>query len=391
MKKNLLISLIILVFTSMYLISCSNKNENVNNNNESSVATLYDFETGIFNVRMPIYFGKVTLNREKEYVHSGEKSIKVEPFTSADSYIYFPIESATLGFSYTDISKIYGYQFSIYATEETEINVGLYFDKNAQSRGPSQKYNLNIGWNELEYYPQYSIMSLQYDIKDCKGIYYSFKTQEEMPIVYIDDIKIILSSVSQNPEKLLILKRTDTSFEVCDFENAYQHLMFKPSTYNATGILPTLSIVKAEDYGLVAPSGTKILRVELTDHTTPSYSWTKIQMVPSLIEEINFKQFVGHLDEYVFKFDTYRDFELTGSTYENLIEINAYYNGYGAMDWGGTTIIEQGVWEETEIPLSTFANFINNQFRFELSFIERSGNGSRVYYFDNFRIEKVGN
>ena len=394
MKKTLLFPIIVLFFIMIYLVSCSKNNQDDKtkddkNTNEATIATLYDFESGIFNVRMPIYFGKITLNKEKEYVHSGEKSIKICPFNNMNNpYMYLPIESTILGFSYTDISKIYGYKLCVYSEDVSEINVGLYFDNSASSRGPEQKYNLNAGWNEIEYYPQYSILSLQYDIKDCKGLYLMFKSQTKMPTIYLDDVSIILSSVSQNPENLIILKRTESYFEICDFENAYQHLMFKSSSYNATGIPSVISIVKAEEYGITAPSGKKVLRVELIDHTTPSYSWTKVQFVPALIQEINLKQFSGHLDEYVLKFETYRDFELIGSPYENLIEINAYYNGYGAMDWAGTTLVEQGVWETTEIPLTSLANFINNQFRFELSFIERNGDSSRVYYFDNFRIEK---
>ncbi|MBQ9481293.1 MAG: hypothetical protein IJU84_03940 [Clostridia bacterium] len=355
-----------------------------------TTAVLYDFEAGLFNVRMPIYFGTITLNRNTEYVRSGEKSMKLCPGNGmADPYMYLPLESTLLGFSYTDIMKIYGYRLSIYSESVCEINLGLYFDKMANTRSPEQKFALNAGWNEIEYIPQYAVVELQYDVTMCKGIYIMFKTQETMPTIYVDDVKIILSDVSVSPEKLLILKRTETSFEVCDFENAYQHLMIKPTNYNSAGILPAVSVVRAADCGLTAPSGEKVLKVELFDHDTTSFSWTKVEFVPALIEEINFKQFVGHLDEYVLKFDTYRDFELVGSTYENLVEINAYYNGYGAMDWAGTTLTEQGVWQETAISLTSLENFINSQYSFQLGFMERRGNGSRVYYFDNFRIEKV--
>lgn len=352
-------------------------------------AMLYSFEPGLFNVRMPIMFGTITLNRDKKYVRSGEKSMKLCPGKyMQDPYMYLPLESTLLGFSYTDIMKIYAYRFSVYTEEVCDINVGLYFDKMANARSPEQKFVLSKGWNDIEYIPQYAVMNLQYDVTLCKGMYIMFKTQDEMPIVYVDDVQLVFSDVAMSPENLLILKRTETSFEICDFENAYQHLMFNSYVYG-TALAPSISIVKAADYGLTAPSGNKVLRVELTDHTTPSYSWAKFKMVPALIEEVNLKQFVGHLNEYVLKFEVLRDFDLVGSTFENLVELNPYYNAYGAMDWAGTTVVGRGIWETAEFSLESFPNFINNPYSLEFAFIERGGNGSRVYYFDNFRIEKV--
>ena len=124
-----------------------------------TTAVLYDFEAGLFNVRMPIYFGTITLNRNTEYVRSGEKSMKLCPGNGmADPYMYLPLESTLLGFSYTDIMKIYGYRLSIYSESVCEINLGLYFDKMANTRSPEQKFALNAGWNEILYITQYAVV-----------------------------------------------------------------------------------------------------------------------------------------------------------------------------------------------------------------------------------------
>lgn len=392
-KKFLSLALAAITACACMFTSCDTNEEM--SSSDTTVATeevkpLYTFEEGLFNVRMPFYFGRIDLNKDKEYVYAGEKSIKLSPGTDmSNPYMYLPLESNLLGFSYTDILKIKSYKFAVYAEENVSIGVGLYFDKKADYRGPEQSFTLSAGWNEITYTPQYSIMDMQYTVTDCKGLYLMFYDQEEMPTVYLDDVKIVLSETAISPEKLTILKRTDTYFEICDFENAYQHLMVTTQVGQAKA--PSIGIVKAADYNLKAPSGNKVLRVELFDKegSTNSYSWVKWGFVPALIEEINLGQFKGHLDEYVLKFETYRDFELTGATLENLIEINAYYNGYGSMDWNGATIVEKGVWQTDLIPLSNLKNFIDNQYGFQFALIERGGVGSRVYYFDNFRIEKI--
>ena len=394
MKKKIL-SLILALFTSFTcaLVACNSPEEKVEDtttNAVEEVKPLYTFEEGLFNVRMAMWFGDIQLNKDPKYVFKGEKSIKLSPTNQlATPYMYLPLQSNLLGFSYTEILKIKSYKLAVYAEENVTIGLGLYFDKRADYRGPEQKYTLGAGWNEITYYPQYAIMDMQYTVTDCKGLYIMFYEQEVMPVVYLDDVNIVLSETTLSPEKLMVLKRTDTYFEICDFENAYQHLMTITQAGQAKA--PSVGIVDAKDYGITAPSGSRVLRVELFDKegATNSCSWTKWGFVPALIEEINFGQFKGHLDEYVLKFETYRDFELTGAVYENLVEINAYYNGYGVQDWAGATIIEKGAWQTDAIPLSTFANFVDSQYSFWLSFIERGGSGSRVYYFDNFRIEKV--
>ena len=395
-KKFLSLALAAISLCTCMFTACNNEEDsssgaNSNVTAKEEVKDLYTFEEGVFNVRMPIQFGVMDLNKDKQYVYSGEQSLKISPGNyMSNPYMYLPLESNLLGFSYTsNILKIKNYKFAVYAEENVTIGVGLYFDRAANYRGPEQNFTLSKGWNELTYTPQYSIMGMQYTVTDCKGMYLMFYNQEEMPTVYLDDVKIVLSDTTLSPEKLTTLKRTDTYFEICDFENAYQHLMTNVQVGRAKA--PNLSIVKAADYNITAPSGNKVLRVELFDkeEATGSFSWVKWGFVPALIKEVNFAQFKGHLDEYALRFETYRDFELTGATYENLIEINAYYNGYGAMDWGGATIVEKGVWQTDSIPLSTFANFIDSQYNFQFSFIERGGTGSRVYYFDNFRIEKI--
>ena len=78
--------------------------------NEGQTICLYDFETGLANVRMSASFGKIGLNENENFVASGKRSALLAPDTkggSASPYMYLPFESSLLGFNQTKADDLH--------------------------------------------------------------------------------------------------------------------------------------------------------------------------------------------------------------------------------------------------------------------------------------------
>lgn len=394
MKKILLFVLcIVFATTAITFAACGDSNDDGNSKENNKVTILYDFdEKGAASVRMNIAFGKITINENSIYVKSGKKSLKLSPSSATlDPFMYFPMESSILGFSKTNLNKIAEFDFDVYADKETMINVGMVFSNQGELKSAPTQFKLSEGWNSVSYKPDYSVIKIQYNLADFKGIYVGIAgKQENPPTLYIDNVGIIESNADIKQDNLIVLKQTSEYFEICDFEKAYQNLVFVST---GSGNITSLDVVNAVDYSIPEISGKKCLRVELHESSASGTSWTQIAMVPALVDAINFSQFDGQLDEYEFKFNVYREFEANfeaNGQFDTLVEVNAYYNGKNAMDWSGITVTEKDVWMEFSAPLTTFSNFIKDtNISFYLAFMDKHAVGSYVYYFDNFRIEKI--
>ena len=72
--KKILSLLLILIFCFAFA-SC-NENDEKEKPAEDGYTVIYDFEKGIYSVRMNPDFGKVVLNKDAEHATSGNKSIK---------------------------------------------------------------------------------------------------------------------------------------------------------------------------------------------------------------------------------------------------------------------------------------------------------------------------
>ena len=351
---------------------------------------LYDFEAGTFGVGISSTFGKITVNDDEAYVASGTHSLKLAP--SKDSrapYMYLSFRSNTFGFDHTDVSDLAAVEFQVYAETEAELQVGLYFSSGAEKKSVTERYALDEGWNTVTYVPNYALITLQYDLAECCGVYLMFDgTAETMPTVWLDAVTLVHSQVDWAQSDLIRVQRTDGYQEICDFENAYQDLMFVP--YGAASASPELTVVEAADYGLSAPSGERMLMVEL--HTWSSASnqaWTQIAMCEPLLNAIGFSDYAADAADYELCMQVYQygdDRTVFGNV--NLIELNLYTSG-GTMDWGGFTT-KKGEWVEVRIPLTQFSNFVADPGQFMFAFLDPVTEGEYIYFFDDLRIVRTG-
>lgn len=393
--KTKIISIVMAVAVSAGICSFAACSNGENTENAEQTVTIYDFERGTFGVGMAATFGKIELNRAEEYVSSGKSSLKLMPSSekSKAPYMYLAFSSSKLGFSYTDITELKSVNLKIYAEKASTVNVGLYFSKAAEVKSLPEIFTLSQGWNEIVYEPNYTLISIQANLDECYGTYLSFDGDvAELPAFYLDDVSLTHARVEWVQENLIRPKRTEEYQEICDFENAYQNLMFM--AYGNSGTLaPALTVVNANDYeGVTAPSGEKMLKLQIfpKDNATEN-TWTQVTACSPLLEAIDFSRFVDDIDSYRFCMDVYQFGDdndqrpLSGNI--NLIELNLYTSS-GSMDWGGLTT-KKGEWVSYSTPLSTFKNFVASPGKFMFAFLDPIRDGEYVWFFDNIRIEKI--
>ena len=385
MKHCKWIALLLAVCSLIGLAGCQKRGAS-----EQETATVYDFEKTIRPVGMHYGFGIVDLNKDAQYVSQGKKSLKITPLADRTDnlYMYLPFRSDTLGINFSDISQMSELEVDIYSDHELNVSIGLYFSQLAELRSEPKQFKLKQGWNTLTVPIQHSLLSVQYSLEECTGMYVQFEPDaaEKQASVYLDNVQIRKSDEPIEIEQAVFLDEWDGYWEVADFEHAYQQLLATPySSYNRS-LLADVRVVKAEDYGITAPSGKRVLRIENYPDTTEYFpttrGWTQLFFADSWLDVLDTKRFTN-LEEYVLKFDIYQEGDIP-----MLFEIN-FYDGNGTMDWAGITT-QKGKWLEFSAPLTQFPNFFRNPGRFGFAWLDwdPSLGDSAVYYLDNMRIEK---
>ena len=356
---------------------------------QEETVTLYNFEKGTAAVRMALQFGKIEPNETAEYVKEGKRSLKLSPSNTVmtEPYAYFPFESSLLGFNYDDITQMPEFTMDVYSTMDTSMNVGLYFSKAADLRSTPKTYELKQGWNKVTYAIDYSLISIQYNFTDCKGLYVSFDgTADSMPVVYLDDLVFKNEQADIVEEDLVRISRTENSMEICDFEHAYQNLAFFCWNTASYTPAPEFKIVRAADYGITAPSGEKVLQLKLNATTRPSSpSWTLLGLTKAVMDKFDVTQFAGELDQWVVKFDIYQ-------AGEDSMNIGLDYL-YGTADkYSGnspqsvSTVKDE--WAEYSCSMSGLTKFTENPYTMAISWYDPRTEADYVFYIDNIRLEK---
>ena len=393
-KKKKIVSCVlgISLLAGCFMTGCTGKEKpETSEIDKEEVVTLYDFEKGTANVRMTEKFGKIDVNEIAEYVKEGKRSLVLSPSGefSTGQCAYFPFESSLLRFNYDDVTQMPEFTMDVYSTVDTAINVGLYFSKTADNRSVYTTYELKEGWNTISYTVEYSLIRLQYDFEDCKGLYISFDGEkDEMPVVYLDNLSFKKEQVTIENENLIVLKRTEKYMEICDFENAYQNFAFTYwNTANNTPA-PEYEIVRAADYGITASSGEKVLRVKINASTNANQdSWSYLGVAAPIIDKINFAQFDGSSGEWNLKFDVYLE------ETEELGWLGCCYF-YGSADsyGGGNPVsikLEKEQWVEYSYCVSEQENFIEDPYTLAFHWGDPKKEGDCVFYVDNIRLEKA--
>ncbi|MBO6262033.1 MAG: hypothetical protein J6N95_05445 [Bacilli bacterium] len=212
MKNNRFLTntLLFVTTTALFLTSCNKQSSSEENKKPSdpNVVDFIDFEEfepDFQLLRLQNYFGKVSVNENKEFVKSGEMSAKIQPLGSyafdTKPLLYFELTSEKYEYNYSDLDYLYSMSLWIYnAQNETKtMNVGVVTAFNGLEQGVSidggMEYYLNQGWNKITYFIDLEELFIPDGSHIVRGLYLEFdnvksRNLEDAPVYYLDDVSL---------------------------------------------------------------------------------------------------------------------------------------------------------------------------------------------------------
>lgn len=338
------------------------------------------------------YFGKISLNEDKEYVTSGEKSLKLYPSSdptqsnlSAPEFRQ-PLNQVAKELDLSDIRQVSKFTCSVYNTSEKDISMYVSVDFDGGSTF-SREFVLKNGWNTVSYSVDPQIIGISYDVSACKGLLFGFdKPQDgEVPTIYMDELAVYKT---QEPYTELDLALDDG--EIISFDKLYQEYVLYPNTTYAE-FAPQLSINSSAAY---AKNGYS-LKVDLVpnDGTYPAgnYIYTGFTISGDYIGRTNFKDYE---DDDIFTFSVYNAgktqqrlflemFTQKNSTYYKKTDI---YVKPGEWYTFEATIAELNAQKVNGIKSNGTGDAGSIYFSYELNTLTEA----KTLYFDDFKIIKAG-
>ncbi len=365
---------------------------------------LYDFEDydrSFLPLKVMSYFGAVDVNEDEQYVKSGSRSALLRPLgyhstmvnntytrIKAESCLYLPLTSGIYEFDYSDSARIQEVEFALYNAEETEVAVyvGMIYEKNAVTVSEPVKFMLKPGWNDVFYVLDHNVLAIDHNLQACYGIALSFdransRELKDAPRLYLDDVRLKVSETAVTPENIVTL----VGKEVCDFEELYQKYAVGCNFYDKA-FRPEISVVSAEEYGLTAPSGRRVLRVSLKPvDCIDGTIYDGIYLKQAMIDAVNFGS-LSDSDKLCFEIyndsDEPMDFALSFHT-TNDSGYAVCHRYVGPKQWASFQIRMDAIdalWGNGE------NTYRNNPGEIYLEWAEFTGE-ERVLYLDDFRIE----
>ncbi len=352
----------------------------------SDEVLLADFENYVPDIqlcRISSNFGKVSVNTDKAYVKSGNRSARIDPV--GNGWMYFPMYSENFGFDYTDFTYVNSVRLDMYnpQAEDKTVRVGLISKINnidSFDKAYDEEFTLKNGWNTLEFYIEPSILGITADITEIQGISLSFEICNEYDITdktpryYLDGIKLIKRAKPHSVQTNIEFAEN----EIMDFEKFY-HEYF---TVNDFGI--EMSIVKTADYGIATKTGNKALRIVIPQGNSGSWNYYVKIAAPFLKASALGKLTDEQFENGYFVWDAYN---AAASEY-NCVAM--FFVGNGNTRYEVGTYSKPGEWTTNRIKLTDIEQNIpgwrNNTGMFALS-IKDSFSTDRELFLDNFRIE----
>ncbi|MCL2751262.1 MAG: hypothetical protein FWE62_00720 [Firmicutes bacterium] len=156
-------------------------------------------------------FGIVDINTNAAYVKEGKGSAKLRPagrYTGSERpYLSLPLVWDELEIANGDLTFAETIEADIYNAESASLNVyvGLFFQEqthgnlsNPQAGTVPVKYELTPGWNKVSYEIDKDALSLKWDIKACRSVYYAFdnihsRDITDAPTLYLDNVTMVYS------------------------------------------------------------------------------------------------------------------------------------------------------------------------------------------------------
>ena len=437
-KLTALFITIILCLSFAGLTAC--KEEQTSSNSNVVLMNGFEyFDRDVQLIRIFNEFGSVDQNSNPEYVHSGEKSLKLTPLGSrvntANPFLLLPTFSTRFEeVAFGDFSKVDKVSFWFYNAEEKIVNVGIGFGKgvikmNTETRRDEiektnvEYFALNTGWNYIEYNVVPSYLALQgLNIKEVYGIVIEFDyvvshKLADSPEVYLDDVYLTYLDQAKSTEFTMDVKTGTTDdgnkyWVVSDFENpldayfySYNYKFPAPASAH-----PVIKNVFAGDYGVITETGTQVLLIQ-KKHGGTSYGWPGLVLSPEVLLKV-FDAIGGDLKDnpqnYEIKFDIYNGSDYQGGwgieycpDYTNGQGVKVGLSFYDSVSVGAKkwqthsynigTLVNKAIAVKESDPDADVKTFIEDpRLRFQWSrYNTEEDLSDRPFYLDNVRIEKI--
>lgn len=428
MKKFIVCILaIIICLTSFTFVSCKDKGESENDVNVSFV----NFEQWGPDFQIACLmnnFGRLSRNSNAEFVKEGEYSAKLEiqgGFRDPTMpYVLFPTTSNRFDFDYQNflqVKEVVAYAFNA-SEKELAMTIGLAtgIDSPPKSAtiapGDTVVLKPNV-WTRIDYWIEPTVLGLSADLTAIKGVYFQFENQgieyleDGAPVVYLDDVRFVKYQEEQTFNTDFIeLDRSEGYYEICDFEKDYQQYSLLITRMGPISETFDYEIVDAEEKGITAPRGKKVLNV--IRHARPedvTASPSYIRIPDAIMQKAGFNEINEDLwREYYFRFDYYNagpiDKYASNIFFSARGGVKASQNPYafrkqsdGTYKWVNIWGIDnryKNQWFTFEISLYelslNYKDYVLDPGAFAISIGGYSLSSGEDWnlYFDNFRIEK---
>ena len=422
----------VLCFSLSSLIACDDKDNAETGNSEVLWNGFEYFDRDVQLIRLLNEFGKVEQNSNPEYVHSGEKSLKITPLGSRmhNANPYFMIPAISTRFeelSFGDFTKVDKLSFWFYNAEETPVNVGIGFGKGTlkmdDRRDIIQKTNveyfsLNNGWNYIEYDVQPALLKMQgLNLQAVMGVMFEFDYVEshdlkDSPEIYLDDITIKYTDTAKSQVYSTTVKTGTNNgnpyWVISDFENstdayAYMYNYAYPAPVSAH---PIIKSVFAGDYNVITKDGLRALLIQ-KKHGGNYYGWPVIHLatepIKAAIDAIG-QDIYDNPYNYVLAYDCYNGSNYTGgwshefykgsiSTWQSFSTNAKTWKTYS---YNIGTLMNLYQTYKTNNPDTELMSWLDNphfEFRYSRHYKDTNTaaeNADRPFFLDNVRIEKIG-
>lgn len=337
-------------------------------------------------------FGRVSLNADKQYVTQGERSVRLDPLggkyvTSSSPIVMFSLKSDTHGFDYSDLSYAEYVTFDIYNAQDEEKTVYAGFASDISgvtsiNRVGEKSFTLSPGWNACELPVEASLLAIAGDLTSVYGVYFRFESagsanvveegEGRTPRYYLDNMWLIKKPDPSATDFDVPLREN----EIADFESLWQGYMF---TNDNPGIT---EVVEAEDFGLTAPSGSKVLHAKFGG--TNSGNWLQMEISSKLLN----KTALFGMDADTAK-KAYICFETYNNT-ESSVNLVFVYRTPTSLLLTTNNECAPHAWTSYEYCVADLLaienGFLTAMGNFQISYKD-DYTGEKEYFFDNFRIE----
>ena len=353
-----IMALLLALCTVLPVAACGDKTPDEQAKTDTVIVCDFESRDEVRKIDFGNYFGRNSLNSDKTFVRSGEKSLKIQTqgYGLGDGTGGYPYISFATGYladsddetDYGDFELVEYVMFDIYNdnADEKKITIALE-DKNYQ-RTSDKEYVLPAkSWSRVVYDTNRANLSLTFDMAHVRTVIVSFEPtrfDEELPTYYID--RYAYKYAAEKAEAQITLDED----EICSFDKEYQAYATVSSIMGGGGsrvCVPATSINTSPKF---AKSGSS-LRVDMAHGSVQDASWPYFVLSEKLLKSIDFTKY-GMDDEIVFDLYNGNNFSYRITTYVGIKTDSIGLSGAIAInEW----TIKPGNWTECRIKLSAIA------------------------------------